>query len=70
MKTEINLNDSIVDSTGYFNSSEVTTLSNDGKETFQWFNEEITRLIQVITRPILWLHRKCFNILYYEKNFT
>ena len=53
MKTEINLNNSTADFAGYFNSSEVTTLPNDGEETFKWFNEEITRLIQVITRPIL-----------------
>ena len=41
------------DFTGYFNSSEMPELSNDGKETSQWFSEEITRLIQLITRPIL-----------------
>ena len=47
MRTEINLNNSTV----YF--SEMTELPNDDKETPQWFNEEITRLIQIITRPIL-----------------
>ena len=53
MKTEINLNDSTADFNGYYNSSEVTELSKDDKETSQWFSEEITRLIQLITRPIL-----------------
>ena len=28
-------------------------LPRDGTKTSQWFNEEITRLIQLITRPIL-----------------
>ena len=41
MRTEINLNNSTV----YF--SEMTELPNDDKETPQWFNEEITRLIQL-----------------------
>ena len=31
----------------------MTALPNNGKETSQWFSEEITRLIQLITRPIL-----------------
>ena len=53
MKTEINLNDSTADFNWYYNSAEVTELSNDDKETSQWFSEEITRLIQLITRPIL-----------------
>ena len=53
MKTEIILNNSTADFTGYFNSSETTELPNDDKETSKWFNEEITRLIQLITRPIL-----------------
>ena len=53
MKSEISLNNSTADFTGYFNSSEITAMSNDGKETSQWFSEEITRLIQLITRPIL-----------------
>ena len=53
MKTEISLNNSTADFTGYFNSSDMTALPNDAKEISQWFNEEITRLIQVITRPIL-----------------
>ena len=53
METEISLNNSTADFAGYFNSSEITELPNDGKETSQWFNEEITRLIQLITRPIL-----------------
>ena len=50
-KTEIHLNKSTLDFTGYFNSSEMTELPNE--ETSQWFSEEITRLIQLITRPIL-----------------
>ena len=53
MKTDINLNNSTVNFAGYFNSSEITTMPNDGKETSQWFSEEITGLIQLITRPIL-----------------
>ena len=53
MKTEINLNDSTADFNGYYNSSEVEELSNDDKETSQWLSEEITRLIKLITRPIL-----------------
>ena len=63
MKTEINLNDSTVDFTRYFNSSEMTTLSNDDKETSKWFNEEITRLIQLITRPILVIFGSIGNVL-------
>ena len=53
MKTEINLNDSTANFNGYYNTSKVTELSNNDKETSQWFSEEITRLIQLITRPIL-----------------
>ena len=53
MKTEISVNNSAADFTGHLNSSEMTELPNDGKETYQWFSEEITRLIQLITRPIL-----------------
>ena len=53
MKTEINLYDSTPDFTGYFNSSQMTELSSDVKETSNLFNEEITRLIQLIMRPIL-----------------
>ena len=60
MKNEINLNNS---TTGYFNSSQMTTLPNDGKETSKWFNEEITRLIQLITRPILVIVGSIGNIL-------
>ena len=52
-KTEIHLNNSTADFTGHLNSSEITELPNDCKETSQWFSEEITRLIQLITRPIL-----------------
>ena len=63
MKTEINWNGSTADFAGYFNSSEVTTLSNNGKETSKWFNEEITRLIQVITRPILVIFGSIGNVL-------
>ena len=51
MRTEINLNYSTVDFAGYYNSSQMTELPNE--ETSKWFNEEITRLIQIITRPIL-----------------
>ena len=53
MKTEISLNNSTTDFNGYFNSSISTALPNDHKETSQWFSEKITRLIQLITRPIL-----------------
>ena len=60
MKTEINFN---AFTHGYFNSSEITTLSNDGKEISQWFSEEITRLIQLITRPILIIVGSIGNIL-------
>ena len=60
MKTEINFN---AFTHGYFDSSEMTALSNDGKETSQWFNEEITRLIQLVTRPILIIVGSLGNIL-------
>ena len=53
MKTEISVNNTTADFTGHLNSSEMTELPNNGKETYQWFSEEITRLIQLITRPIL-----------------
>ena len=53
MKTEINLNDSTAGFVGYKNSSEMTELPSDGKDISQWLSEEITRLIQLITRPIL-----------------
>ena len=46
-------NDSTADIAEYFNSSEMTELPRDENETSQWFSEEITRLIQLITRPIL-----------------
>ena len=52
-KTEINLNNYTADFTWHLNSSEITELPDDGKQTSQWFSEEITRLIQLITRPIL-----------------
>ena len=52
-RSEIHLNNSTTDFTGYYNSSEMIELPNNGKETSQWFSEEITRLIQLITRPIL-----------------
>ena len=60
IKTEINYN---AFTHGYFNSSEMTTLHNDDKEISQWFNEEITRLIQLITRPILIIVGSIGNIL-------
>ena len=53
IKSEINFYTSTVDFTWFFNSSETTEMPSDGKETSQWFNEEITRLIQLIMRPIL-----------------
>ena len=63
MKTEINLNKYTADFTRYLNSSEMTELPNDIKETSQWFNEEITRLIQIITRPILIIFSSVGNSL-------
>ena len=51
MKTEINLNDSTADFVGHYNSSEMIKLPKE--ETSQLFSEEITRLIQLLTRPIL-----------------
>ena len=38
-RTEIHLDNFTPDFTGYFNSSEITELHNDGKETSQWFSE-------------------------------
>ena len=35
------------------NSSDVTTESAGGEETFKWTDEEIARWIQIIVRPIL-----------------
>ena len=52
-KTQISLNNFTADFNWHFNSSISTELPNDSKETSQWFSEEITRLIQLITRPIL-----------------
>ena len=51
IKTLLNLYNSTLDFTGHYNSSEMTELPNE--KTSQWFSEEITRLIQLITRPIL-----------------
>ena len=39
--------------TRYLNSSEITTKPTLDKETFQWTDAEIARLIQIIIRPIL-----------------
>ena len=47
------INDSTADFVEYLNSSEMTELPNDDNETSPWFSEEITRLVQLITRPIL-----------------
>ena len=44
---------SATDSTAYFNSSESTINPTVDKDTFIWTNEEITRMIQIIVRPIL-----------------
>ena len=60
MKTEIYFN---AFTHGYFNSSEMTEMPSDGKETSQWFSEQTTRLIQLITRPILIIVGSIGNIL-------
>ena len=39
--------------TEFSNSSNITTESMSSEETTKWINEEITRLIQIIFRPIL-----------------
>ena len=41
----------------------MTTLPYDSKGAPKWFNEEITRLIQVITRPILVIFGSIGNVL-------
>ena len=51
VKMEFNYSRNILE--GFVNSSNTTTQSMSVEETFKWTNAEITRLIQIIFRPIL-----------------
>ena len=53
IKSDINLNNSVTDSTDYFYLSETTTGQNVDKETLQWMSAEMIRMIHIIVRPIL-----------------
>ena len=53
METELTWNHSSTYFSGLFNSSNTTTESSIGDETFKWTKSEIARLIQIIIRPIL-----------------
>ena len=52
METELTWNHSSTEDSGLFNLSNTTTEWSIGEETFKWTNAEITRLIQIIFRPI------------------
>ena len=52
MESLLNVNDSVTDSTEFFDSSFTTTQLNALNESFKWSNAEIARLIQIIVRPI------------------
>ena len=53
METELVWNHSSTYFSGLSNSSNTTTESSIGEESFKWTNAEIARLIQIIVRPIL-----------------
>ena len=53
METEVTCNYSETGFEEFPNSSNITTEYMPFKESFEWTNAEITRLIQIIFRPIL-----------------
>ena len=53
MDIVVNLNYTGTDLREFLNSSDTSTESTFVEETFQWTNAEISRLIQIIFRPIL-----------------
>ena len=53
METELTWNHSSTDFSELSYSSNTTTESFIGEETLKWTNAEISRLIQIIIRPIL-----------------
>ena len=53
MESLLHVNDSVTVSTGFVNSSFTTAQAVALKETFKWTDAEISRLIQIVFRPIL-----------------
>ena len=62
-KTEKDIYNLTTDIIGNFNSSETIRGQNFDTETFKWTSAEITRLIQIIVRPVLLIVGSAGNAL-------
>ena len=70
MEHEADNNYSRTDTTEYFNLLATTPIA---KEQFEWTDERIARIIEIITRPLLIIMGTMGNrrhSLCYEENFT